>query len=304
MKSLKKKDVETISSIKSFSIVTTIIFVITHMRSLLAAIRYIWIVSVDFFLLQFTVKWGWRKIEIINVDHELDEAVPFVPTLAPVYLDFIHFWVRPLALLIKKNKKSAHIHVANFLHTISDTYKQASNFYKYKMTTTNRPTARDYRDKNFDGIRRVDPHYLCVPSLHIAVVVLTYSFFKDVFEKENFSEEEKKLYNEELYAGAIEIGETVLYVKQHSVNCIPAALYMMTDAINNLFTIDDAIGFIDDLFANQTNITKKGKKNINAHLHHLFEQLLLEGKYADHWLEPLKRWLHKYTTGVYEAQSL
>ncbi len=292
------------AKIANLSVRTTIFFVITHIQTLIAVVRYLWIVAFDFFLLQFMVKWGWRKVEIINVDHELDEKVPFVPELAPIYLDFIHFWVRPLGLLIRKNRKKALGYVVEFLHTISDIYGQAATFYKYKMTTTKRPTAEEYRDKNFDGIRRVDPHYLCVPSLHIAVVVFTYAYFKDVFEKGDFSEEEKQQYNNELFNGAIEIGETVLYVKQHSVNCIPAALYMMTDAIAGLFSIEDAIVFIDALFAEQTNITKAAKKEINIHLHHLFEQLLLEGKYEDHWLEPLKRWLFKYTTGVYEGQSL
>ncbi len=298
---MQKNEIEKISALH---VKTTAIYVLTHWKSFLALLRYLKVVIFDFFLLQFTVKWGWRKIEIVNVDHVLDDDIPFEPSLAPVYLDFIHFWVRPLALLIKKSKKKALPHVVLFLKIIADIYQQAASFYKYKMTTTKRPGPEEYRDKNFDGIRRVDPHYLCVPSLHIAVVILTYAFFRDVFEKENFSDEEKKQYNMQLYEGAIQIGETVLYVKQHSVNCIPAAVYMMTSAIPELFSIQDAVSFMDSLFAKQDNITVFAKKEINEHLHHLFEQLLLEGQYSDNWLEPLKRWLYKYNLGIYAVEGV
>ncbi len=287
-------------TLKELSIVPAYIYALTHWRTLKALARYLWIVICDFFLLQFTVKWGWRNIEIINVDHELDDKIPFTPSLAPVYLDFFNFWTRPLSLITTVSPKTACSHFAKMLTIMGDIYKQASSFYKYKMTTTHRPTASDYRDKNFDYIRRMDPHYLCVPSLHIAVVILTYSFFKKVFDEECYSDEVKARYNKELYDGAIEIGETVLYVKQHSVNCIPAAVYTVSVANPDLFSIEDAVSFMDDLFANQDNISEDAKKEINEHLHRLFEQLLLEGKYADHWLEPLKRWLHKYQTGEYK----
>ncbi len=296
-----KNNDKSILLIKDISPNIAIFYIVTHLKTALETLRYMRIVIFDFFLLQFTVKWGWRKIEIIDVDNELDAEVPFVPSLVGIYLDFVFFWVRPLSVLIVKDKKRALKYVSEFLHLVADIYHQASTFYKYKMTTTKRPTAKDYRDKHFDAIRRFDPHYLCVPSLHIAVVVLTYAYFRKAFDEMGFSDDEKNRYNEELFKGAIEIGETVLYIKQHSVNCIPAALYMMTDAISTMFSITDAVLFMDTLFKDQTNITPKAKKDIKAHLHHLFEQLLLEGKYSDYWLEPLKRWLKKYKNGEYNT---
>ncbi len=301
MNDSSEKTTRKIYKIKDLPIFDTYFYVLTHWKPFWTMLRYLRIVILNFFLLQFTVKWGWRKIEIINVDHELDNEIPFEPSLVNIYLDFINFWIRPLTLIIRTLGKRSGPYVNEFLRIIGDTYYQASVFYKYKMTTTNRPTNKDYRDKQFDAIRRLDPHYLCVPSLHIAVVVLVYSYFRDLFEKEGFSQEEKDAYNKELYEGAIEIGETVLYVKQHSVNCIPAAVYMMTDATPSIFSIEDAVQFLDDLFVNQSNISETAKKDINAHLHRLFEQLLLEGQYSDYWLEPLKRWLHKYKSGAYDV---
>lgn len=283
-----------VRSLTTFNVLYSYFYALTHWDTIVALVVYLRTVLRDFFFLQFSVKWGWRKIEIINVDHELDDTVPFTPSQAPVYLDFVNFWIRPLTMMCLKLKKRASPYMARYLRTIERAYAEAARFYRFRMTTTNRPTAAQYRDKNFDTIRRLDPHYLCVPSLHISIMILAFSFFRDLFDKEDFSAEEKDLYNRELYAGAVEIAETVLYVKQHSVNCIPAALYMMTYTIPDLFTIEDAIGFIDSLFVSRHDIEPRNVSRIREHLHHLFEQLLLEGRFEDNWIEPMKRWLLKY----------
>ncbi len=282
-------------SISSLPIAIIYIYIFTHITLLVALIKYLVIVIKDFFLLQFFVKWGWKKIPITNVDHKLDQEVPFEPSLAPIYLNFIYFWGRPLALLVLRLKHTSKKYIIEYFNLIGILYKTAADFYSYNMTTTHRPTKKDYRDKNFDTIRSLDPHYLCVPSLHVAIVILCFTFFTDVFEKEAFSEEEKDFYSKELYAGAIQIAETVLYVKQHSVNCIPAAIYLMTKTSKNLFTIDKAIQFIDDLFKDQSNISPEAKKAINEHIHFHFEEFLLAGQFEEDWTIPLKHWLANYT---------
>ena len=42
-------------------------------------IKYLVTVMRDFFFLQFAVKFGFKKIPVLNVDHPLDNAVPFTP---------------------------------------------------------------------------------------------------------------------------------------------------------------------------------------------------------------------------------
>lgn len=54
------------------------------------------------FLLQFSVKLGFRKIPITHVDHHLDDSVPFDPTKVHVYLDFVNFWIRPMSFMLKR----------------------------------------------------------------------------------------------------------------------------------------------------------------------------------------------------------
>ena len=106
--------------------------------------------------------------------------------------------------------------------------------------------------------------------------------------------EEQDFYNDELYRGALDIGETVLYVKQHSVNCIPAALFMMTNLIPEYFTVEDAKIFIDDLFKNAEDIQEQDKIDIHNHIKNMYENLLQE-KGDDDWTEPVKNWLLSYT---------
>lgn len=247
----------------------------------------------EFFLIQFLQKIHILHIPVTYVDHPLDEKVPFEPERVNVYMDFINFWIRPLAMLIHRfGSFNGMILCREFLRYITLTYHQAFRMYRCNMTTTHRP---DYKkDAAFRQIHRADPHYLCVPSLHIAIVCLVFSFYRMLFEREHFTEQEKNRWNAELYSHAIQIAETVLYVKQHSVNCIPAALYMMTKITPELFSTSDAVKFMNDMFLNAPEISKADRDAIVSHMQFTYERFLLEGAGEDDWFEPILRWVHKY----------
>ncbi len=262
----------------------------THRLTLRPLYFYLKTVVLDFFLLQFTVKWGWRKARIVQVTDSIDDCIPFRSELSGTYLDFINFWIRPLNFIILCfGRKRALPHLARFMDAIGTAYAEAARVYKVCMSTTPRPSAG--RDKNMRTIHRLDPHLLCVPSLHIAVVVLAHSFFTDVFRREGMESAELEWYSKELWDGAVEIGETVLYIKQHSVNCIPAALYMMTRLLKGQFTIQRATEFIDTLFATATDIAAPHTEEIRDHIHYMFDRLVLEGCNEDDWTVPVLRWL-------------
>ncbi|AEE16021.1 hypothetical protein [Treponema brennaborense] len=265
----------------------------THLTTLKPLCRYLHTVIHDFFLLQFNVKFGFKKIEVIPVDHPLDDEIPFDPEKSDTYLDFIHFWIRPLTLIIKRfGVKRALPHCARFMQALYQAYREAARMYKFRMSTTARPPAGD--NKNLKTIHLLDPHFLCVPSLHISVVILTFSFFADVFNRERLPEDEARRYNEELYRGAVEIAETVLYLKQHSVNCIPAAVYMMIHLQPALFSIEQATAFIDTLFNGADDVSAAAKKRITEHIHYMLDRLILEGCAEDDWLVPVQRWILQY----------
>jgi hypothetical protein len=62
--------------------------------------------------------------------------------------------------------------------------------------------------------------------------------------------EEKTLQSlaEKVYRGAVVITEAILYVKQHSINCVAASLYVMQRFDPSLFTTADAETFVYSLF--------------------------------------------------------
>jgi len=256
-------------------------------------IRYVGTILRDFFLLQFSVKFGIKKIPILNVDHPLDATVPFTPERVSVYLDFVAFWVRPLDYIGRRFGREAQLHyTAEMLDKVNRCYVDAAAVYRFRMTTTKRPR---YYKGHFRIIHLFDPHYLCVPSLHVIVVVLAYTFYRKAFKELGMAEDEATTLNRELFEGAASIAETVLYIKQHSVNCIPAALYAMTRITPEEVTPTEVVTFIDRLFAFAPDIDPENARKIRAHIMDMYEELFLEGCHDSDWITPLQRWLNGYS---------
>jgi len=264
-----------------------------RLKSAKVLFRFLRTVVRDFFWLQFSVKWRFKTIPVLDVSHPLDELIPFTPDKVKIYLNFTNFWIRPMTLLFRRlGVKKALPYCIEYLSLIETAYANAAKVYRFCMTTTKRP---DYKtDAAFKMIHAFDPHLLCVPSLHVAIVILSSVYYADVFKNDDFTEEERKTYTAELREGARRIIESVLYVKQHSVNCIPAAMYMMLYVLKNRFTISTGIDIINSLFADDETLSDTDKKKISAHIHFMFERLLLEGANENDWTVPVKRWLKSY----------
>ena len=222
-----------IKALKKYSVFTSYFALPFRKVTAKSTFKLLGVVLKDFFFLQFAVKWRIKKIPVVSVDHPLDKKVPFTPDRVGIYFDFINIWIRPMSMMIKKfgAKKGLPL-CKEWLDRLRKTYEEAAKFYRFCLSTTDRPHYK--KSLNFLKIHLFDPHYCCVPSLHIAIVVLVFTFYRDLFVREGFSAEEREAWTRELYEGAVSIGETVLYVKQHSVNCIPAALYMMICSANRL----------------------------------------------------------------------
>ncbi|HOU39625.1 MAG TPA: hypothetical protein PKW16_12075 [Treponemataceae bacterium] len=255
-------------------------------------LAYLGTVMKDFFFLQFSVKFGLKEIPIINVDHPLDRTVPFTPGLVTVYLDFVAFWIRPLDYIGSRfgRKKQAE-YTAAFLRIVRRCYQDAARVYRFRMTTTQRPA---YYKGHFRIIHMFDPHYLCVPSLHVIIVVLAYTFYRKAFAELGMPQDEAAILNRELFDGAVAITETVLYIKQHSVNCIPAALYAMTRITPEEVTPSEVVRFIGTLFESSATVEKKDVLAIREHILDMYESLFLQGCHDDNWITPLQRWLNAY----------
>ena len=245
-----------------------------------------------FFLPQYFRKIKLTRTPIKHVDHALDEKVPFRPDYVGKYMDFINIWIRPLSMLMHRfgTIQGAPL-CAEWLRYLTLVYHEAMRIYKVSMTTTYRPKTDS---KKMKALYAADPHYMCVPSLHIIIVCLTFSFYRMIFEREGFTDEEKAMWNKELFDCASGIGETVLYVKQHSVNCIPAALYMLTRIVPELFTSETVEEFISSLFANVDDIPKEDCEKIQGHIRSTFERFKLAGEGESDWTVPILSWLSEY----------
>ncbi|MDY6396144.1 MAG: hypothetical protein SPL22_00295 [Treponema sp.] len=247
----------------------------------------------EFFFLQYFEKFHILHIPIVHVDHPLDKKIPFTPEKVKIYLDFINLWVRPLAMLVKKfGFWHASRLTKQWMLRFRKLYQCCGKIYHFRLTTTDRPQYKEMRE--FRQIHALDPHFLCVPSLHVATVFLAFGFYRHIFETEDFTETEKRLWGEELYKGALEITETVLYVKQHSVNCIPAALYLVTQNFPEWITLDDARKFISQLFLTPEGFSEEEAYQVREHIRVTFEQYLVDGKKSANWYEPIWEFLVNY----------
>ena len=292
-KSSAEKKEPALRPIDSYGAFLPYLIIPFRLKSAKVLFRFLRTVVRDFFWLQFSVKWRFKTIPVLDVSHPLDELIPFTPDKVKIYLNFTNFWIRPMTLLFRRlGVKKALPYCIEYLSLIETAYANAAKVYRFCMTTTQRP---DYKtDAAFKMIHAFDPHLLCVPSLHVAIVILSSVYYADVFKNDDFTEEERKTYTAELREGARHIIESVLYVKQHSVNCIPAAMYMMLYVLKNRFTISAGIDIINSLFADDETLSDSDKKKISAHIHFMFERLLLEGANENDWTVPVKRWLKSY----------
>ena len=260
-----------------------------HPATALGVARFVGTVHKDFFALQFAVKLGLRRVPVVDVDHPLDARIPFTPERIATYLDFISFWIRPLGWIARHHGPRAFVtHGVRFLGLIDRCYREAAEVYRAGMTTTRRP--RYYRGR-FLAIHLFDPHLLCVPSLHVMIVVLAYTFYRRAFAELGVTGDEAADLDRELFGGAVKITETVLYIKQHSVNCIPAALYAMSRITPDAVTASEVDAFIDRLFVDAPLLAEGTDDRIRASIREVFGRLTADGRTDADWTPAVRRFL-------------
>jgi hypothetical protein len=211
-----------------------------HARRCIASIFY------NFFFCQWRAALAGKfktkgMVPVSPVDHELDGLIPFTPAWIGVYLDFVGFWVRMLGFLLARFGERAG--AAGFLDSMAALYRFAGEVYRKNLSTTRRPFY--IGQPRFLLIHLVDPHLMCVPSLHVMAAILTYTRFGRIMGK--LGEGDSPLIGE-FRRGALDICAAILYVKQHSVNCVAAALYAMTCFDGDAFPPEEAEAFASRLF--------------------------------------------------------
>ncbi|MBP5520470.1 MAG: hypothetical protein J6X84_07830 [Treponema sp.] len=239
-------------------------------------------------------KFHFTKRLVINIETDIDDKIPFEPEQVKNYLSFVSFFLKPMDML--KNRLGyfkAAPYLCLYLKFLSKIYSNAATIFRYCMTTTTRP--KYYKTRKFRTIHFFDPHLLCAPSIHVAISAGTYAWFKQCFMLGIFDNDEAQEYLAEIKTQAIKIVESVLFVKQHSVNCVPLALYMLSTTMNkSFFTAQDATDFIESLFVNSPEIDPQVRNEILEHFFYMYDRTLLESRFCDEWQICIKHWLNDF----------
>ncbi len=195
-------------------------------RSRPAALRFIRTVQRDFFIPQFQGRFKIRRRPVVWVDHPLDEKIPFMPHHVAIYLSFTHFWIKSIYFLYREFGRRALPSIVQFMNKLDELYRESALVYRRVQSTTNRP--HHYGGFYFKVIHLFDPHLHCIPSLHVGVVGLTYRVLTELIDRFADDPEAYAAEKEYLWRRAVLITESILFIKQHSVNCIAAGLYTLS----------------------------------------------------------------------------
>jgi hypothetical protein len=254
----------------------------------------------NFFFRQYRRALFPGRIPVSQADHGLDGKIPFTPEWIAVYLDFVPLWIRSLGFLLREYGEKAEPGVREFLVSMNSLYRFAAEVYEKNLSTTRRPFY--IRRLRFILIHAFDPHLMCIPSLHVMVVIHTYTQFTRIIGSMGGGQTYAAQIAE-IRRGALDIAEAILYVKQHSVNCVPAAMYAMTRFDRELFPPAAAEDFISRLFAGPAEDEAPGKAAvlyridpaagaaIKDYIRTLYRRFLEEGTGAEPWDTPLVNFL-------------
>lgn len=276
--------------LESFHPKTAWLYTLTHWTTAKAFFSLIFCALRHFFIIQALRKLRLTSTPIVNVDHPLDEKVPFTTERVAIYLDFVNFYVRLVSYLIKTLGKNAKSYCAKLLTTLATLYKIAATIYRDTMSTTRRPHYKG--NFHFLIIHMFDPHYLCVPSLHVTIVTACFVFVRDLIKEGVLSNEDGVL--EEVRAGALRIIESVLYIKQHSINCVATSFYMLSaTGVAGTLSAEEVKGFLEELFsASSDSVTIEDAIAIRTYIEQFYEGLSKEYQTASSWQEPILNFLH------------
>jgi hypothetical protein len=264
------------------SLAYTVFRVLCHPALRTPALRTTKSIMYYFFFLQYKAAFFKGRIPVTPVDHPLDREIPFSPKWVAVYLDVVAFWVRMIGFLLSRYGRRGFAPAIDFIVSMGELYAFAAGVYVKNMSTTNRP--RYYGRPRFVVIHALDPHLMCIPSLHVMVVIRTYTKFRDILrslgDEARFSPQIA-----ELRRGALDITEAILYVKQHSVNCVSAAMYAMTRFDPPLFPEAEGRDFAAAHFTRPGS--PKERDAVCSYIIERYGQFVEAGKQNADWRTPL-----------------
>jgi hypothetical protein len=204
--------------------------VITHPASWLPVARFLGTVWRDFFWPQYRLRarrWLGHPDGARRVDGPVDDLIPFRPDLYPKYLTFVTLWIETLGFARRvAGRKSMQLWL-RFFAEMEGLYRDAGNISREHPTTTRRPSG--IRTWRMAFIKFFDPHYHCLPSLHVLLAAHTFLKFREWLPALSArGEAAARARAEHVRREMLAITESVLHVKQHSVSCIAGSLFFLS----------------------------------------------------------------------------
>lgn len=220
-------------------------------QSYSAVARFLSTVWREFFYPQYRLRWLANDRRIYSIGGEIDAKIPFRPEYYAKYLSFVSLWLKTLGFVRKKAGNRMMPKLLEFVAGMDRLYREAGAISRTYPTTTPRPPGM--QNARMLVIKAFDPHYHCLPSLHIVIVVYTFLKYSEWVPELQGSNVEADVWKRYLRREMMQIAESVLYVKQHSVSCIAASLFFM--AVHCPAT-DEAFveAFLEGLFEERNDV--------------------------------------------------
>ncbi len=250
---------------------------------------FIGTIATTFFIPQFQSRLRIKKRKIVNVDHELDELIPFSADYMKIYMGFIPLWIKSIYFIYLEFGNISLPLVAGYIDKIGELYRSGFDVSNSCQSTTTRP--RSGKNIPLKMIHWADPHLHCVPSLHVMIVCFNHlrieTFIKKLAgETAGYEEELDYLKNQ-----TILITNSILFMKQHSINCIPAGLFAISKECSE-FTDEYALDLIEEIRKMNTGSINK-MEEIAAYISDLYMEFR-KSSGSDSSKEVLIDFLHEY----------
>ena len=282
------------------SVAYLVMTVAVRLKTLRAAASFAATVVGRFFLDQYAhaarLRKGVSPVRVRNIEHPLDASIPIRYEAAAVYLTFVKLWIDALSYFRRRLGRAFDDSVIEFLAGLGRCYSDAGSVYGRYLSTTKRPDRAPSLRLAF--VYAVDPHLFCVPSLHVLVVCYTYFRLRELLaatgEGERFDRELTAL-----RARAVEITESILYVRQHSVNCIPTALAMLSVIVPG-YDADEAKAFMAELFEHEAEVEPGDRARVIDYMTSLYDQVAPPGGSPEDRYDAIVGFLEAYGEPVLE----
>ena len=254
----------------------------------------------QFFLPQFQTA-IFHTRPVVYVDHRIDRAIPFQPSIVSLYMSFIPLWMNAVYCLNRRYGRAADAHLIAFLEGIAQLYDEAGSVYLRCHSTTVRP--KRLPNLSCAMIQVLDPHLNCIPSLHVTIVFGAWMLAREVVSAMGAptgdamgsptGDAMAEAWLASLYNHAQRIAETTMLMKQHSVNCVGASLWYLHARYPARFSESHCAAIIDGLFTLEGREVAV-KEEARARIREVFALLKQDAAGGGHWRGPILRFIESY----------